>query len=182
MILRTCLISAAVCIAAIGPGESNALSREIHVSKTGSDSGSGSQARPYLTINKAASVAQPGDVVTVHGGTYREWVKPPRGGTDERNRITYRAAPGEIVFIKGSERITSWTHQEDGVWKAELPELILRRLQSLRPEGLGGLAELRQVASSWGRLSQWRGVLREGDGRRGRCRQSRAGIARWTTT
>ncbi len=121
MILRIRLISAAVCIAAIAPGGSNALGREIHVSKTGSDSGPGSQARPYLTINKAASVAQPGNVVTVHGGTYREWVKPPRGGSGESKQITYRAAPGEIVFIKGSERITSWRHQPGGVWKAELP-------------------------------------------------------------
>lgn len=121
MILRTWLISTAVCIAAIAPGGSNALSREIHVSETGSDWGPGSQARPYLTISKAASVAQPGDSVTVHGGTYREWVKPPGGGTGESKRITYRAAPGEIVFIKGSERITSWTHQAGGVWRAELP-------------------------------------------------------------
>ena len=83
MTLRTWLISAAACMAAIAPGGSNALSREIHVSETGSDSGPGSQARPYLTINKAASVAQPGDTVTVHAGTYREWVKPPRGGTGE---------------------------------------------------------------------------------------------------
>jgi len=99
MILRIWLILAAVCIAAIAPGGSNALSREIHVSQTGSDSGSGSRALPYLTINMAASVAQPGDVVTVHGGTYREWVKPPRGGTGEGSRIVYRAAPGEVVFI-----------------------------------------------------------------------------------
>jgi hypothetical protein len=119
MILRTRLISAAVCIAAIAPAGSNALSREIHVSETGSDSGSGSQARPYLTINRAASAAQPGDTVTVHGGTYREWVKPPRGGTGKSKRITYRAAPGEIVTIKGSERVTSWTDQGDGVWAVE---------------------------------------------------------------
>ena len=100
---------------------SDASARDLHVLETGSDSGSGSQARPYLTIGKAASVAQPGDTVIVHGGTYREWVKPPRGGTEESKRITYRAAPGENVFIKGSQRITSWTNQGGGVWKVELP-------------------------------------------------------------
>ena len=121
MVVRTWLISAAVGIAAIASDGSNALSREIHVVETGSDSGTGVEDRPYRTINKAASVAQPGDTVTVHSGTYREWVKPPRGGTDESNRITYRAAPGEIVLIKGSERITSWAHQGGGVWKVELP-------------------------------------------------------------
>ena len=108
-------------VAVIIPGLSNVSAREIHVSKTGSDSGSGSPTDPFLTINKAASIAQLGDTVTVHAGTYREWVKPPRGGTSEKSRITYWAAKGETVFVKGSERITSWTHQDGGVWQVELP-------------------------------------------------------------
>jgi alpha-N-arabinofuranosidase len=62
----------------------------------------------------------PGDTVTIHAGTYREWVKPVRGGTNENKRITYRAAPGEKIIIKGSERITSWVFEADGVWKTEL--------------------------------------------------------------
>ena len=101
-------------------GSEGISAREIHVSKGGSDSASGSHARPYLTINKAASIAQPGDTVSVHAGTYREWVKPIHGGTDDGKRITYRAAPGEEILIKGSERITSCTHQAGGVWKVEL--------------------------------------------------------------
>jgi len=105
----------------IASGASDVTAREIHVVTTGSDSGSGNQSSPYLTINKAASVAQPGDTVTVHAGTYREWVKPVRGGTGEEKRITYRAAPGEKVIVKGSERITSWVKEGDGVWKVELP-------------------------------------------------------------
>jgi alpha-N-arabinofuranosidase len=100
---------------------SHALSREIHVAVTGDDSGPGSEARPYRWIGKAASVAQPADTVTVHEETYREWVKPPRGGTSESERITYRAAPGETVFVKGSEPINGWTPQGSGVWRVELP-------------------------------------------------------------
>jgi hypothetical protein len=94
---------------------------QIHVRQTGSDSASGTADRPYLTINKAASVAQPGDTVIVHGGTYREWVKPIRGGTSETNRIKYRAAPGEEVLVKGSERVSTWTLEENGVWKVQVP-------------------------------------------------------------
>jgi len=102
-------------------GAEGVWAREIHISKSGSDSASGNYAQPYLTINQATSVAQPGDTVIVHAGTYREWVKPARGGTAENNRITYRAAPGEEVFIKGSERITSWKPETGGVWQVELP-------------------------------------------------------------
>ena len=121
MALRIWILLLAAFIAVMVPGFSDVSAREIHVAKTGSDSGSGSQVSPFLTINKAASIAQPGDIVTVHVGTYREWIKPLRGGTSESNRITYRAATGEKVLIKGSERITSWTHQGNGVWKVELP-------------------------------------------------------------
>jgi len=95
--------------------------REIHVATTGDDSNPGNTSRPYRTINKAAQVARPGDTVVVHGGTYREWVRPARGGRSENERIVYRAAPGEEVVIKGSERVTSWVEEGAGVWKIELP-------------------------------------------------------------
>jgi hypothetical protein len=124
MKLKSWFFSIAVCVSLIASGGSDVWAREIHVAKTGSDSDFGSHTRPYLTINKAVSVAQRGDTVTIHSGTYREWVKPVRGGTGENKRIIYRAAPGEKVVIKGSERITSWTRQSDGVWKVELPNLF----------------------------------------------------------
>lgn len=94
---------------------------EIHVAKSGSDSNTGTEASPYLTISQAAATAMPGDTVIVHAGTYRESVKPPRGGTGESQRITYRAAPGAEVFVKGSEQITSWTQAQDGTWSVTLP-------------------------------------------------------------
>jgi len=102
-------------------GSERISAREIHVSRAGGDSASGNQTRPYLTISKASSVAQPGDTIIVHAGTYRESVEPVRGGSGESKRITYRAAPGGKAVVKGSERITSWTRQGGGVWKVELP-------------------------------------------------------------
>ncbi|MGD0092647.1 MAG: right-handed parallel beta-helix repeat-containing protein [Planctomycetota bacterium] len=114
VVLLTALLATALAVRAVAAGE-------IHVAATGSDAGTGSQDSPYLTIGKAAAVAQPGDTVSIHAGTYREWVKPPRGGTGEDQRITYRAAPGEEVLIKGSQRVTSWADQGGGVWQAELP-------------------------------------------------------------
>jgi hypothetical protein len=114
VLLTACLV------VALGAQAGAAAPREIHVATTGNDSAAGRQDKPYLTIGKAAAEAQPGDTVIVHAGTYREWVKPARGGTGEDQRITYRAALGEEVIVKGSQRVTSWTAEDGGVWKAEL--------------------------------------------------------------
>jgi hypothetical protein len=142
--MRRRALSFAVCIGIVWAGEA-ALAREIHVSKAGSDSAAGSEAQPYLTIIRAAAVAQPGDTVIVHAGTYREWVKPARGGTDESRRIMYRAAPGEEVFVKGSERITTWTSESGGVWKVELPNSFFN---GYNPYAL-------QLSGGWLNYGQW---------------------------
>lgn len=93
-----------------------------HVAPSGNDQNPGSQEAPFRTINKAAQLARPGDTVLVHAGTYREWVQPERGGTSDATRITYRAAKGEQVVIKGSERITSWKNLGSGVWQVDLDD------------------------------------------------------------
>lgn len=95
--------------------------REFHVATHGQDNNPGTQKAPLRTIQRAADLAQPGDTITVHAGTYRERVNPPRGGTSDRQRITYQAARGERVEIKGSEVIRGWTPVRDGVWKVTLP-------------------------------------------------------------
>ncbi len=95
---------------------------EFFVSPSGSDKSPGTAAKPFQTIQKAADIMQAGDTCTVLEGVYREWVVPARGGTSESKRITYRAAKGNRVVIKGSERIQSWTTESDGVWKAVIPD------------------------------------------------------------
>jgi hypothetical protein len=120
MALQASLVSLAAGILAVLASSASA-GREIHVAKTGNDSNPGNAQAPYLTIGQAAKVAQPGDAVIVHRGTYREWVKPARGGTGEEGRIVYRAAPGDEVTIKGSEQVTSWVSEGEGTWKVELP-------------------------------------------------------------
>jgi len=100
------------------------LAGEYHVAKGGSDNNDGRADLPFLTIQAAANVAQPGDTITVHRGTYRERVNPPRGGSSETRRILYRAAPGERVEIKGSERIPDWELFTGTVWKATVPNTL----------------------------------------------------------
>ncbi len=128
----------------------NVPGREMHVAKTGNDQNPGSLESPFLTIGKAAAVAQPGDTVTVHAGTYREWVQPARGGRDENSRIVYRAAAGEEVLVKGSEQITSWGHEGDGVWMVELPN---RFFGDYNPYALN-------ISGGWLLYGQW---LHRGD-------------------
>ena len=94
---------------------------QFHVSINGSDDNDGSASKPFRTISAAAQVARPGDVITVHEGTYRERVTPPRGGVSDSKRIVYQAAKGEKVVIKGSEVVTGWKHIKDGVWKVTTP-------------------------------------------------------------
>ena len=76
------------------------------------DNGPGTSARPFRTINKAAQVLQPGERVVIASGTYRECVRPVRGGTGPTQMISYEAAPGAKVFIKGSEVLKDGWVQE----------------------------------------------------------------------
>jgi len=107
-------IIAVVCL-------SGGCAGEYHVSPAGNDANPGTISSPFKTVSAAAAVAQPGDVVTVHEGVYRERVNPPRGGTSDDKRIVYQAAKGEKVAIKGSEVVKGWEHGENDTWKVVLP-------------------------------------------------------------
>jgi alpha-L-arabinofuranosidase len=100
---------------------SPALATEYHVSPSGSDGNIGSSGARFKTISKAAEVAQPGDVITVHAGIYRERINPPRGGTSDAMRITYQAAAGEQVVLKGSEPVSGWQFIGGDTWMVTLP-------------------------------------------------------------
>jgi hypothetical protein len=87
------------------------------------------------TIQAAVDLAQPGDVVLVHPGIYRETVTFARSGTADAP-ITVRAAdPG--VIISGCEPIDGWTEHKPGVWKAAMPwTLGLGRNQCFDADGV----------------------------------------------
>ena len=100
------------------------MAREYHVAKHGNDKNKGTYESPFLTISKAAKLADEGDTVIVHEGEYREWVKPVNGARTNAHRITYTAAEGEKVIIKGSEILAGWTKTEDGKWTASVDNAI----------------------------------------------------------
>lgn len=95
--------------------------KEYHVSKNGNNNNSGTYEAPLFTIQAAANLALPGDIITVHEGIYREHVSPPRGGSGDNNRIVYRAAENESVEIRGSELIRGWEKLAGNVWRVILP-------------------------------------------------------------
>jgi len=95
--------------------------RDYHVSVKGDDTNKGTPKAPFKTISKAAEVAQPGDVITVHEGVYRERINPLRGGESDQKRIVYQLTPGEKVIIKGSEVIKGWRKVQNDTWKVVIP-------------------------------------------------------------
>jgi hypothetical protein len=68
-----------------------------------SDSNSGSADAPFLTINRSAQVVRAGERVLIKSGVYREKVIPENSGSGPGKMISYEAAPGARVIIKGSE-------------------------------------------------------------------------------
>ena len=108
-----------------------AFTRTWHVDQSNpkaSDTGPGTEAEPFLTIGRAAEVLRPGERAVVGPGIYREHVKPARGGGGPDTMISYEAAPGAEVVIKGSKVFTeTWKPSRrdgqaasDTVWSAPL--------------------------------------------------------------
>lgn len=95
--------------------------REWHVAPSGDSAADGTSTHPLRTIQQAADQAQPGDTIFIHAGTYRERIDPPRGGTSEEKRITYRSAGDGLVEVKGSEVAANWKLGAKGVWTTEVP-------------------------------------------------------------
>jgi hypothetical protein len=72
-----------------------------------SDDGPGTPDRPWKTLAGAAQRVEPGDVVLIRAGVYRERVLVKTSGTAEKP-IRFVAAPGEHVVLSGADRLTGW--------------------------------------------------------------------------
>lgn len=124
-----CLIIWTVLSSCLLPGmtthaQKMSVCREIHVSSMGADMNNGTLSSPLRTIQAAAELAKPGDVITVHEGVYRERVNPPRGGESPEKMIRYQAAAGERVEIKGSEIMKGWRHIDRNTWMVKIPNMF----------------------------------------------------------
>jgi hypothetical protein len=85
----------------------------LHVSPDGSDANPGTEADPFQTIQKAADVAMPGDVVCVQEGKYTDIddnniiVNLNRGGTEEA-WITFRSEVKWGAVLDGENNKTGY--------------------------------------------------------------------------
>ncbi|MGA2607413.1 MAG: right-handed parallel beta-helix repeat-containing protein [Terriglobia bacterium] len=105
------------------------------------DSNQGTKELPFLTINKAAQVLEPGQRVVIMTGVYRERVAPLRGGSGPDKMISYEAAPGANVVVKGSRLVKTGWEPSSGFKLGELGparsrvKIYQRRLHDLDFQG-----------------------------------------------
>lgn len=105
------------------------FSRTLYVSQhhqNASDANPGTEVMPLKSIGRAAELLQPGERVVVGSGVYREWVCPPRGGTDSDHMISYELRLGPML----SSRVQRFCRQK---WKNRSRGFLIRgREQRLR--------------------------------------------------
>ena len=75
------------------------------VSTTGNNNNSGSASAPWRTLGKAITSTPSGGTIVLRAGTYREGgLEIPAG-----KKLTIQSAPGEAVWLAGSDVMTGWT-------------------------------------------------------------------------
>jgi hypothetical protein len=93
--------------------------RTLYVSPTGSNSNPGTNPQyPVRTIQHAADLSQPGDLVLIQPGIYRESVTVPSSGSASQPIVFRGAAPG-VVLDGADQAIHSgvfWTDAGNGVF------------------------------------------------------------------
>ena len=73
----------------------------LYVSMMGSDSNPGTKEKPFGTLQHAAGLTKPGDIVEVRGGTYCQRLAVTSSGTAAGGSITFRSEPGETATLDG---------------------------------------------------------------------------------
>jgi hypothetical protein len=115
--------------------------RTYYVATTGNDSNAGSSSAPFRTINRAAQVANAGDVVIIRNGTYNESVIVRNSGAQGRPIVFQAESRGGVVLSGGNNvfRPASWSggRADTGQLYVTLRGLTFRRY-SPNVEGVDG--------------------------------------------
>src|ERR1700724_928015 len=78
----------------------------------------------FRTIQTAARKVNPGDVVLIHSGVYRETVIIEKNGTATKP-IRFEAAPDANVIITGLDRLTRWRKENGNILSSEWPYVFI---------------------------------------------------------
>lgn len=108
----------------------------FYVSTSGNDSNSGTSSQPFATIQKFCNIAKAGDTCIIYSGDYRESITLNCSGT-ERQPITIKSAPNEIVTINGCDLITGWVAYSGNIYKTNFPAASGRGLDQIFCDGDG---------------------------------------------
>jgi len=86
----------------------NAFATEYYVSPTGSDSGAGTQAAPFATVQKANDSAAAGDTIWMRAGTYNctSQITLSKSGTSDT--IAPRSGRIRARCLFSTSRTTHW--------------------------------------------------------------------------
>lgn len=88
----------------------------IHVSPEGGRDGTGSRESP-LSLASALEILGPGDTCWVHGGVYREILRPARSGAPGRPQV-FLGVAGEHPILSGADPVGPWVPHATGEWAA----------------------------------------------------------------
>ena len=83
------------------------LAAVYHVSPVGDDSATGDVGHPLQTISRAAGLAEPGDMVLIAPGVYRERVALTKSGTMDKP-ITFQAEKAGTAVVSGADVLAMW--------------------------------------------------------------------------
>jgi uncharacterized protein (TIGR03437 family) len=92
-----------------------------YVSPAGNDASPGTLDQPFATIQFAADRLNPGDILYLRGGSYRETVTVHQSGS-AATPITIQAYAGECPILLGSKPVPGpWTLHQGSIYKASWP-------------------------------------------------------------
>ena len=109
--------------------------RTFHVAVTGDDARSGlSAGEAWRTVAHAAGQVRAGDTVLIHEGTYEEFVLVRAPGAAHAP-ITFRAAPGETVWMEGSDRFRSTAFRLEDKHHVHIDGIRFRHFRNIAHAG-----------------------------------------------
>jgi hypothetical protein len=98
------------------PATAAGPARTLYVDLKGDDAADGSKDKPFRTLQKAVSVAGPGDTVVARPGVHRGRVVVARGGVPGRP-LTIQGELGAVLH--GGDLATGWNPEGDGRFRLD---------------------------------------------------------------